>query len=83
MSEIKKIKALKSLFYPENVAIYEAKKKISYFIQGFKRQGFDLNKLYLINPNEAELFSMKCYDSLADVPEEYIDYLRDKARDSE
>jgi len=36
------------LFNPKTVVILEANVKISFFIEGFKRQGFNLDNLFLI-----------------------------------
>ncbi|MFX1395359.1 MAG: CoA-binding protein [Promethearchaeota archaeon] len=68
-------KSLDHLFKPRNVAIYEAKEKFFYFIEGFRSQGFDLNKLYLINPSVKEISGIKCYNSIKDVPSDTIDLL--------
>jgi acyl-CoA synthetase (NDP forming) len=67
--------SLDLLFRPRNVAIFEAKEKFSYFVGGFKTQGFDLNNLYLISPTENELFGIKCYKSIDDIPVDTIDLL--------
>ncbi|NHJ24087.1 MAG: hypothetical protein EAX89_05900 [Candidatus Lokiarchaeota archaeon] len=66
---------LDKLFMPKNVAIYEATEKLSYFIFGFKSQGFDLNNLYLISPTKNEIFGIKTYESIEDVSEDTIDLL--------
>ena len=68
-------KSLDGLFKPKNVAIYEAKEKFAYFIEGFKTQGFNLTNLYLISPTEEELFGIKCYKSIENVPTDTIDLL--------
>jgi len=44
-------------------------------MMGFTQQSFDQNKLYLISQSKDELFGLKCYKSLEDVPEETIDLL--------
>ncbi|TFG28103.1 MAG: hypothetical protein EU532_06040 [Promethearchaeota archaeon] len=67
--------SLDGLFKPKNVAIYEAKEKFAYFIEGFKTQGFNLENLYLISPTEEELFGIKCYKSIDDIPTGTIDLL--------
>ncbi len=69
------IDSLDLLFKPRNVAIFEAKKKFSYFIDGFKSQGFNVNNLYLISPSEKELLGLKCYQSFDDLPIDTIDLL--------
>ena len=70
-----KIKAIDFLFKPRTVAIYEAKEKLDYFIEGFKSQGFKPENLYLINPTAEELFGIKCYKSIQDIPDDTIDLL--------
>jgi len=67
--------SLELLFKPRNVAIFEAKDKISYFIEGFKVQGFNLDNLYLISPTIENLFDIKCYKSFDDIPSDSIDLL--------
>ncbi len=67
--------SLDALFYPRNVAIFEASEKLWYFMMGFTQQSFDQNKLYLISQSKDELFGLKCYKSLEDVPEDTIDLL--------
>lgn len=63
------------LFKPRNVAIFEAKDKISYFIEGFKVQGFNLENLYLISPTIENLLGLRCYKSFDDIPSDSIDLL--------
>ncbi len=75
MTQAPEKKNLDMLFKPRNVAIFEAKEKLGYFIGGFRTQGYDFNKLYLISPSEIELFGMKCYKSIEDIPEDTIDLL--------
>ncbi len=67
--------SLELLFKPTNVLIFEAKPKISFFIEGFVRQRFDLEKLYLVSPKEDELLGIKCFKSIDDVPADTIDLL--------
>ncbi|MFX1337805.1 MAG: CoA-binding protein [Promethearchaeota archaeon] len=73
----KKEKNLDPLFKPKTVAIYGASERGStkHFVGGLKIQGFDDSKLYLINPSKEELFGLKVYKSLKEVPEEEIDHL--------
>ena len=63
------------LFNPRNVAIYRASEKLDYFLMGFKEQGYDTNKLYLINSDVEEVLGLKCLKSIEDVPEDTIDLL--------
>ncbi len=67
--------SLDALFNPRNIAIFEASEKLWYFMTGLNEQNFDKSKLYLINSSKEELFGLKCYKSLDDVPEETIDLL--------
>ncbi|MFX0026246.1 MAG: hypothetical protein ACFE8M_07510 [Candidatus Hermodarchaeota archaeon] len=63
------------LFNPKTVVILEAKEKISFFIQGFKRQGFNLDNLYLISSSEDKIHDIKCYKSINDIPIDSVDLL--------
>ncbi|TFG08337.1 MAG: hypothetical protein EU539_02570 [Promethearchaeota archaeon] len=67
--------ALDTMFYPKNVVILRASEKLWYFIEGFKRQNFDLDKLYLVNNSEEELFGIKTYNSWKEIPDKEIDHL--------
>ena len=67
--------SLNALFHPKNLAIYEASDKLWYFMMGLEQLNYDKNKLYLINPSEEEIFNLKCYKSLDDVPDNIIDLL--------
>jgi acyl-CoA synthetase (NDP forming) len=73
----KKDKNLDPFFKPKTVAIYGASERGStkHFVGGMEIQGFDKSKLYLINPSKEELFGLKVYKSLKEVPEEEIDHL--------
>lgn len=63
------------LFNPKTVVILEAKEKISFFIEGFKRQGFNLDNLYLISSSEDKIHDIKCYKSMKHIPIDSIDLL--------
>ncbi len=63
------------LFKPKNVLIYKAQTKISFFIEGFLRQEYNLENLYLVSSKENELSGIKCYRSIDDVPIDTIDLL--------
>ncbi len=67
--------SLELIFKPRNVTIYEAKEKISFFINGFKRQGFNLENLFLISPTLEMLTGVKCYNSVDNIPTNTIDLL--------
>ena len=75
MTNINDIKSIDGLFKPETVAILEAKENFSFFIEGFQTQGFNQENLYLISPSEEELFGIKCYKSIEDIPIDTIDLL--------
>jgi acetyltransferase len=62
--------SLDLLFKPKTIAIYTASEKLYYFINGFIEFRFDLDNLYLISSKDEELFGIKCYKSLDDIPEE-------------
>jgi len=61
------------LFKPKNVLIYDAKPKISFFVDGFIRQGYNLENLYLVSTKVEELVGIKCVKSIEDVPVDSID----------
>jgi len=61
------------LFKPKNVLIYDAKPKISFFVDGFIRQGYNLENLYLVSTKVEELLGIKCVKSVDDVPVDSID----------
>ena len=61
------------LFKPKNVLIYEAKPKISFFVDGFIRQGYNLENLYLVSTKVEEILGIKCVKSVEDVPVDSID----------
>ncbi len=73
--DIKKNIDLDSLFKPKTVAIYGASEGSKHFVGGMESQGFDKNKIYLINPSRDELFGLKVYKSIKEIPEEEIDHL--------
>lgn len=66
---------LDSLFKPRTIAIYGASERSKHFVGGIKNQGFDQNNLYLINPKRDELFGLKVYKSMSEIPENEIDHL--------
>lgn len=69
------INSIDGLFKPLTVAIFEAKENFSFFIEGFKTQGFNPENLYLISPSEEEVLGIKCYKSFSDIPTDTIDLL--------
>ena len=75
MNKRTKIHSLNTLFNPSNVVIYDAKQNISFFIQGFKRQNYDFDKVYLISSKVEELLGLKCYKTFEEIPEDTIDLL--------
>ena len=74
MSDEKTI-SLDYLFKPRTVAMFGASERFEYFFTGLKQQNFDHSNLYLINPTKEEVFGMKCYKSVSDVPVDTIDHL--------
>ena len=75
MEKKNKLSALESLFKPKNIVIYNFNQKISFFVEGFKRQGFDLEHLYLISSREDEYSDLKCYKTFDEIPAVTIDLL--------
>ena len=67
--------SLDYLFKPRTVAMLGASERFEYFFTGLKQQNFDHSNLYLINPRKEEVFGMKCYKSVSDVPVDTIDHL--------
>jgi len=63
------------LFKPKNIVIFKANQKISFFVEGFIRQGYDLEKLFLISTTEKEILGVRCYNVIEDIPEDEIDLL--------
>ena len=61
------------LFKPKNVLIYDFNPKISFFVEGFIRQGYKLENLYLVSTKVDELLGIKCLKSIEDVPTDSID----------
>ncbi|MFW9998875.1 MAG: hypothetical protein ACFE9Q_02175 [Candidatus Hodarchaeota archaeon] len=70
-----KKQSLERLFNPEKVVIFKINQSISFFIEGFKRQGFDLEKLFLISTKEKEFLGLRCYNTIEGIPEDTIDLL--------
>ncbi len=70
-----KVISFERLFKPKNVLIFEAQAKISFFIEGFLRQEYDLENLYLVSSKDNELSGIKCYRSVDAVPIVTIDLL--------
>lgn len=70
-----KTTSLDYLFKPRTVAMLGASERFEYFFTGLKQLNFDHNNLYLINPRKEEVFGMKCYKSVSDVPIDTIDHL--------
>jgi len=67
--------ALEHLFKPKTVAIFNAKRIVRNFVEGFQTQGFNLENLYLISLSEDEVSGVKCYKSFAEIPADTIDLL--------
>ncbi|MFW9948576.1 MAG: CoA-binding protein, partial [Candidatus Thorarchaeota archaeon] len=67
--------SLDLLFNPNSVVIYQMSPSVSFFIEGFQRQGFDLQKLYLISNKGEEFMGLKCYNTLDEIHIDTIDLL--------
>ena len=63
------------LFNPKTVVIYQAKPNVGFFVEGFKRQGFNLQNLFLISTKDKEFMGLKCYSNFDDLPIDTIDLL--------
>ncbi|MHA1914956.1 MAG: CoA-binding protein [Promethearchaeota archaeon] len=70
-----KERSLESLFNPKNVVIYRVSQAVDFFVKGFKRQGFNLENLYLISPRDDTFLGIKCYKTLDEIPIDTIDLL--------
>ncbi len=75
MDKEKNTSSLENLFNPRNVAIFEAKENISFFLKGFKRQNYDFEKINLISSKHDEFFGIKCHKSFDTIQEDTIDLL--------
>ena len=69
------IHPLEILFKPKNAVILNFNQNNAFFVEGFKRQGFDLRRLYLISSKEEQYSGIKCYKTIEDVQEDTIDLL--------
>jgi len=67
--------SLDVLFNPRNVAIFEAKENISFYLKGFKRQNYDFEKIHLISSKHDEFFGLSCHKSFDTIPDDTIDLL--------
>lgn len=75
MGENNQKHSLELLFNPRNVAIFDVRENTAFFVKGFKRQGFNLDKLYLISSTEDTLNGLKCYKTFDHIPDDTIDLL--------
>ena len=66
---------LDALFNPRSIAIYRATEKLDYFLMGLREQKFQVEKLYLINPNVETVFGQKTLKTFEEIPEDTIDLL--------
>jgi len=63
------------LFKPKNVLLYKISPKTAFFVQGFLRQGYNLENLYLVSSREDEFLGIKCYRTIEDIPIDAFDLL--------
>ncbi|MHA1233619.1 MAG: CoA-binding protein [Promethearchaeota archaeon] len=61
------------LFKPKNVIIFDVTPKISFFVDGLIRQGYNLENLYLVSTKVEDILGIKCVKSIEDVPVDSID----------
>ena len=67
--------SFKRLFKPKNVLLYKLSPKIAFFVDGFLRQGYNLENLFLVSTRDDEFLGIKCYRTIDDVPIDTIDLL--------
>jgi acyl-CoA synthetase (NDP forming) len=67
--------SFKRLFKPNNVLLYKVSPKIAFFVEGFLRQGYNLENLYLVSNRDDKFLGIKCYRTIDDVPIDTIDLL--------
>ena len=63
------------LFKPKNVLIYKISRNAAFFVEGFLRQGYNLENLYLVSTREDEFLGIKCYRTIDDIPIDAFDLL--------
>ena len=63
------------LFKPKNVLIYKVSPKTAFFVEGFLRQRYKLENLYLVSTREDEFLGIKCYRTIDDLPIDSFDLL--------
>ena len=63
------------LFKPKNVLIYKTSRNAAFFVEGFLRQGYNLENLYLVSTREDEFLGIKCYRTIDDIPIDAFDLL--------
>ncbi|GAG91549.1 unnamed protein product, partial [marine sediment metagenome] len=47
----------------------------AFFVEGFLRQGYNLENLYLVSTREDEFLGIKCYRTIDDIPIDAFDLL--------
>ncbi len=75
MEKRNEIMSFERLFKPKKVLIYKISPKIAFFVEGFLRQGYNLENLYIVSTKEEEFLGIKCYRTIDDVPIDKIDLL--------
>jgi acyl-CoA synthetase (NDP forming) len=63
------------MFKPKTVLLHKVSNQTSFFIEGFLRQGFDIENLYLVSHKVDEFLGVKCYKSIDELPIEEFDLL--------
>ncbi len=75
MEKRNEVISFERLFKPKTILIYKAQPNISFFVEGFLRQGFDLENIYLVSSKVDELSGVKCYKTIENLPIDAIDLL--------
>ncbi|NVM43716.1 MAG: hypothetical protein HWN79_02275 [Candidatus Lokiarchaeota archaeon] len=75
MEKQNEVVSFERLYKPKNVLIYKISPKTAFFVQGFLRQGYNLENLYLVSTREDEFLGIKCYRTIDDIPIDSFDLL--------
>ena len=75
MEKQNEVVSFERLFKPKNVLIYKISPKTAFFVEGFLRQGYNLENLYLVSTRKDEFLGIKCYRTIDDIPIDSFDLL--------
>ncbi|MEA1959380.1 MAG: CoA-binding protein [Chloroflexota bacterium] len=66
------VQQLEQIFHPRGVAVIGASNKPGnlggFFLRGFLQQGFDVDRLYVVHPSENDVFGVRAFPSVNDIP---------------